>query len=146
MRPLCRPFVPGNVGVPSRDGRCGCFQEPKGNEDQRDKRGKQIENGRQTWRPGRPIESDAQPELVLDLTQLRSFSHIVLQECLDVGQRVERFCVDTWTGSTWQTIAEGTTIGYKRILKVHPVETKRVRLRILQMRLPPAMVRFSLFA
>jgi alpha-L-fucosidase len=84
-------------------------------------------------------------ELVLDLSRTRAFNRIMLQEDLSVGQRVEAFAVDIWDGGTWQQIAAGTTIGYKWLLRIDDAETRRVRLRILEARLNPAIRTFGLF-
>ena len=41
----------------------------------------------------------------------------MLQEEIRKGQRVERFKVEGLIGNEWRTLAEGTTIGYKRLVK-----------------------------
>jgi alpha-L-fucosidase len=39
----------------------------------------------------------------------------------------------------WKTIGSGTTIGYKRIIRVDPVETTRIRLTIKSARACPVL-------
>jgi alpha-L-fucosidase len=56
------------------------------------------------------------------------FSRIVLQEGIALGQRVERWTAEAFADGVWTTIAEGTTIGHKRIAHVRPTETSRLRL------------------
>jgi alpha-L-fucosidase len=56
--------------------------------------------------------------------------YIVLQEYIKLGQRVKSFNVEVWKDNAWQKVAEATTIGYKRILKLDPVETDKVRVTI----------------
>ena len=73
------------------------------------------------------------------------FHTVMLGESLAVGQRVESFAVDVWDGSIWRAITTGTTIGYKRLLQVSPVEAQRVRVRILQSRAAPSLANFGLF-
>jgi alpha-L-fucosidase len=90
-------------------------------------------------------ERQTQGELVLVLPQRIVFNCIMLQEDLSVGQRVEAFAVDAWDGERWQPIASGTTIGYKRLLRVDAIETQGVRLRILEARLNPAIKTFGLY-
>jgi alpha-L-fucosidase len=48
-------------------------------------------------------------------------------------------------GAGWKTIAEGTTIGYKRLLRFPPVTSSRVRLRIVSSRLNPTIAEFGLY-
>ena len=50
-----------------------------------------------------------------------TFSHIVLQEPIQFGQRIESFEIQSLTTRDWGTIFEGSTIGYKRIVQI-PVQ------------------------
>jgi alpha-L-fucosidase len=56
--------------------------------------------------------------------------YIVLQEYIQLGQRVSEFAVESFTNGQWQQVAAGTTIGHKRILKIDPVETDKLRVGI----------------
>jgi alpha-L-fucosidase len=56
--------------------------------------------------------------------------YILLQEYIKLGQRVKAFTVEVWKDNNWQKVAEATTIGYKRILKIEAVQTNRIRVRI----------------
>ena len=69
----------------------------------------------------------------------------MLQEEILVGQRIEKFHIDYWTGAEWKKFAEGTTVGYKRLLKFSPVTTNKVRLVIEKSRLNPTISNFGLF-
>jgi alpha-L-fucosidase len=64
------------------------------------------------------------------LDESRSVKYIVLQEYIKLGQRIESFTVDSWIDNNWSQIASGTTIGYKRILRVDSTETNKVRINI----------------
>jgi len=86
------------------------------------------------------------PDLILDLPRPTAFDVIRMKEHLPLGQRVERFAVDSWNGQGWEEIAAGTSIGHQRILSTKPVTTSRVRLRIVQARACPAIAELSLFA
>jgi len=55
------------------------------------------------------------------------FSRLVLQEGIALGQRVERWSAEAFTGAAWTTIGEGATIGHKRIARVQPTRTSRLR-------------------
>jgi alpha-L-fucosidase len=57
-----------------------------------------------------------------------SFNHILIQEDIASGQRVARHAVEAWDGTTWRTVAAGTTIGHKRLHQVPPVVARGVRL------------------
>lgn len=55
---------------------------------------------------------------------------VQLQEDISKGQRVEKFLVEAFSEGRWQTLGEGTTIGYKRMLRFPEVMADSLRLRI----------------
>ena len=69
-------------------------------------------------------------KLEIDLGESKLVSFILIQEYIKLGQRVKNFSVEVEKNGDWQKVAEGTTIGYKRILRITPVETQKVRLVI----------------
>lgn len=73
------------------------------------------------------------------------FDRLLLQEDITQGQRVEKFIFEAWKDGQWKEIAQGTTIGYKRLLRFENVETSSVRLRILESRAEPVITTVSLF-
>ena len=67
----------------------------------------------------------------LKLAKATTVKYIVLQEYIKLGQRVKSFTVEVWKDGSWQTIVDnGTTIGYKRILAIDPVQTDKIRVTI----------------
>jgi alpha-L-fucosidase len=56
--------------------------------------------------------------------------YVLLQEYIQLGQRIKSFAVDAWIDNDWKEIDSATTIGYKRILALKPVTTSRIRIRI----------------
>jgi alpha-L-fucosidase len=80
-----------------------------------------------------------------DLGAPRTFNRAMVQEYIPRGQRVEAFALDAWDGQAWQTVAESTTIGYKRLLRFDDVTAQKVRLRITQSRVCPQIANFGLF-
>ena len=94
--------------------------------------------------PNAPVTT---PTATFDLPNRTTFSVTRLRENIRLGQRVEAFAVDAWEGSDWRTIAQATSIGNCRLLRLDaPVTTNRVRLRITQSPVTPALSDFSLFA
>jgi alpha-L-fucosidase len=79
------------------------------------------------WAAGKN-KLDAQIEL--DLGDLKTINYVEIQEYIALGQRVKSFTVEVFTDNGWYEIASETTIGYKRILKVAPVETQKIRIKI----------------
>ncbi|MCQ2275957.1 MAG: alpha-L-fucosidase [Bacteroidales bacterium] len=67
----------------------------------------------------------------LEYVRPLTFNRVLLQEYIPLGQRVEQFHIEVMNeDGTWRTIAEETTIGYKRIVLTEKVTTKKVRIVI----------------
>lgn len=86
------------------------------------------------------------PELVLEFTQPVTFNVVSLRECLPLGQRIEGFALDQWQAGKWSEFAKGTSIGNLRLVRGEYVTTQKVRLRITQSPVCPALSEFGLFA
>ena len=56
----------------------------------------------------------------------------MVQEPIKLGQRISEFEIDVMGDVNWNTIFKGTTIGYKRILRIPTVNTKKIRLKFIQ--------------
>lgn len=83
--------------------------------------------------------------LEFDLKGEKTFDVMMLQEEITVGQRIEKFHIDYWNEGGWKKLTEGTTVGYKRLLRFKPVKTSRVRLVIESSRLNPTLANFGLY-
>lgn len=83
-------------------------------------------------------------ELVVQLPQVTTVNRVMLQEAIaHRGERVEVHHVEAFINGEWVKVAEGKTIGYKRILRFPSVTTDQLKLVISQSRLAPAISRFS---
>ncbi len=60
---------------------------------------------------------------------------VLLQEEIARGQRVEGFLLEAHTADGWQKVGEGTTIGYKRLVRIPPMEADRLRVTVTGTRL-----------
>ena len=84
--------------------------------------------------------------LDVELDAPKTVRFVQLQEYIKLGQRVESFSVEVWRNNGWEQVAEGTTIGYKRILKLDdPVTTGKVRITISGAKACPVLSTVSLF-
>jgi len=92
-----------------------------------------------------PARNGSEYVIEAELKKGCSFNLLQLQENISKGQRVESFVFEIWRDGAWEKIAEGTTIGYKRIVPFKAVTTKKVRLRILSSRLQPNIGGAGLF-
>ena len=55
---------------------------------------------------------------------------IMLQEDISKGQRVEGLDVETLTDGQWKLVAQGTTVGYKRIFRFPAVKAEKIRVTL----------------
>jgi len=89
--------------------------------------------------------ADTSAVIELQLNQPTTFNVLMLQENISVGQRIEKFDVEYWNGTSWQKVTEGTTVGYKRLLQFPKITTGKVRIKILSSRLNPTLSELGLF-
>ncbi len=66
----------------------------------------------------------------ISLSEKQVVKYILLQEYIRLGQRVKTFSIETWQGGQWKPAVSGTTIGHKRILKIGPLETSKIRINL----------------
>ena len=75
----------------------------------------------------------------LDLGAMKSFNTILLQEYIELGQRIKSFTVQVDDGYGYKPVASGTTIGYKRILQFPEVYARKVKVTITDSKAPPTL-------
>ena len=83
-------------------------------------------------------------EITIRLPEAKTINRVAIQEAIAVrGERVETHALDAWIDGQWQEVAQATNIGYKRILRFPDVTTDRLRLRVIESRLAPAIATIS---
>lgn len=92
------------------------------------------------WATGDGVTS---ADITFTFKKARKMNRIMLQEYIPLGQRVKKFAVE-WLdkNGTWKAVEQGeetTTVGYKRLLRFLTVETKGLRVHILDSRGPICM-------
>lgn len=75
--------------------------------------------------------------LVINFSSSKSIKYVVLKEYIKLGQRVKSFEIQVWKGQQWKRVGDGTTIGYKRIIKFDPETTDKVRVTITSSKSSP---------
>jgi len=81
----------------------------------------------------------------IDLGRPMLISFVTIQEYIKLGQRVKSFRVEIEKNGKWLAIAKGTTIGYKRILKIFPVEARKIRLAITDSKACPVISNLEVY-
>lgn len=85
------------------------------------------------------------PELTLEFARPVTFNIVSLREFLPLGQRVEAFALDEWKAGQWAEFAHGTSIGSHRVWRGENITTDKVRLRVTQSPVCPALAEFGLY-
>jgi alpha-L-fucosidase len=81
----------------------------------------------------------------IELGSVQTVKYIVLQEYIKLGQRIKAFSVEVKQGNEWKPVAEATTIGYKRILKIEPVDASAIRINIHDSKACPVISNVEVF-
>ncbi|XP_059659303.1 alpha-L-fucosidase 1 [Cornus florida] len=85
-----------------------------------------------------PEENRTEWVLYLDFEELVTFNVLQVQEPIHMGQRVVEFHLDTLNGNgRWEKVANGTTVGYRRLLQFPKVDSRRLRFVIDRSRADP---------
>ena len=66
--------------------------------------------------------------ITLDFKKETTFNRLLLQEYIELGQRIHKFILEIETVDGWKEVAKGTTIGYKRILRFDKVDATKARI------------------
>jgi alpha-L-fucosidase len=91
-------------------------------------------------------DSVTTPNVVLDLGKPVTFNVVSLREHLPLGQRIDAFALDQWKNGQWVQFAHATSIGNLRLIRGPRITTEKVRLRITEAPVCPALSEFGLYA
>lgn len=102
-----------------------------------------IDGDRNTyWATDDEIEN---PELILEFNKIVVFNIVSLMEFIPLGQRIEKWEMDRWESGQWITFATATSIGNKRLWKGELQTTSKVRIRIVEAPVCPAICEIGLY-
>lgn len=87
-----------------------------------------IIKGNKLW------QSQSGGQKVFSVKNGATVNTILLQEDISKGQRVEKFIVEAYQNGEWKFLTEGTTIGYKRLLRFSDLKTNKIRITIVSAR------------
>lgn len=83
--------------------------------------------------------------LTIDFKQPTLFNRFMVQEYIQLGQRVRAFRLEALVNGKWQNIASATTIGYKRILRFANVEATKIRFTIMDTKSNPIIANIGVY-
>ena len=70
----------------------------------------------------------------------------MIQEYVNLGQRVSAFTVEKQVEGKWLPLAEGTTIGHTRILRVPDTQAQKIRINFLEAKGEPLIAELGVYA
>ncbi|MFB9108625.1 alpha-L-fucosidase [Flavobacterium gyeonganense] len=68
--------------------------------------------------------------IVFDFGKPVAINRILLQEYIELGQRIKAFTVEARIDGNWKTVSNETTIGYKRILRIDRIKASALKINI----------------
>jgi alpha-L-fucosidase len=83
--------------------------------------------------------------LEIELDEPTEVKYVVMQEYIQLGQRVKAFTIEIWNDDAWEEIEHGTTIGYKRIVKIKPVVAEKMRVNITNSKACPLISNVEIY-
>ena len=88
----------------------------------------------------KPFDGENTAEITVKLDKVCDVTHVVIKEHIPMSQRVESYVIEAkLSDGTWREVAQGTTIGYKKIEKFDAVATDTIRIRITDSRVCPIL-------
>lgn len=83
---------------------------------------------------------------VLDFGRPVEFNVVRIREAIQFGQRIDAAIVENWNGQSWDSVANVTSVGARRLVRLEkPVSATRLRLRVTQSAAPPMVNEFAVF-
>ncbi len=97
------------------------------------------------WSPWVSDDGVTTPELTVELQGEKSFNLIRLREDIRLGLRLEGVAIDAWVEGNWKEIAKAESIGSCRLWRVAETSTNKVRIRVTNSPVCPALSDFGLY-
>lgn len=90
-------------------------------------------------------DSVTQASLTIEFPEEIAFNRFLIQEHIALGQRVKSFTVEIKWADKWEEIANETTIGYKRILRLPDYTTTAIRFTIQDAKASPCISNIAVY-
>ncbi len=92
-----------------------------------------------------PRDGKTTASLEITWASPQSFNTLILEEYIELGQRVQSFRVDVWAGGEFKELTRGTTIGKKRILQFQDQTSSKLRLIITASKASPVLGEIGIY-
>jgi len=99
-------------------------------------------NSNTYWTTGGKVKNAS---IEIDLGKATQFNRIVLQEYIQLGQRIRSFMVFYWDGNTYKLLDTQTTIGHKRILAFPTVTSSKIKVVLTEPNSDPVVSEIAVY-
>lgn len=82
----------------------------------------------------------------IDFGKEVAFNRVKIQEYVNLGQRVSAFTIEKEVEGKWLPLAQGTTIGYTRILRIPDTQAQKIRINFLEAKGEPLIAELGVYA
>ncbi|GAA0877873.1 alpha-L-fucosidase [Algoriphagus jejuensis] len=91
-------------------------------------------------------DGEIQASVEIDFGKEVSFNRLLVQEFVNLGQRVKSFSLEKEVNGSWEKVAEGTTIGYKRVLRFDDTQAQKIRVNFLDSKDIPVISEIGVYS
>jgi len=95
-----------------------------------------------SWAPADDAKTGS---FVLDLGKEQHFDVVELKETIEKGQRISGFNIDVAVNGQWVPFGAGSTVGYRRLIKGQPVDSRYIRVSITDAQATPILNGVSVY-
>ena len=95
-----------------------------------------------SWAPADDAKTGS---FVLDLGKEQYFDVVELKETIEKGQRISGFTIDVAVNGQWVPFGAGSTVGYRRLIKGQPVDSRYLRVSITDAQATPILNGVSVY-
>ena len=99
-------------------------------------------NEKTSWAPSDDAKTGS---FVLDLGKEQHFDVVELKETIEKGQRISGFTIDVAVNGQWVPFGAGSTVGYRRLIKGQPVDSRYIRVSITDAQATPILNGVSVY-
>jgi alpha-L-fucosidase len=85
-------------------------------------------------------------EIIIDFGEETEVNRIILQEYINLGQRIQGFSVSGYIDGEWKELIKGTTIGNKVIRKLPVINTSKIKVNINKSKACPVISNIELYS
>jgi alpha-L-fucosidase len=115
----------------------------RGNDDKQFGTAHLIDDNRDTYYAS--DDNVTHPELTFDFKKPTELNVIRIDEYIPLGQRIAEVQIDQWQNNQWQPLATATSIGNQRLIRIKPITTTKMRLRVTDCPVAVALSRVGFF-